>query len=251
MLILQVGEKPCRRASDEADLFRHGVRRNRIQSGQDAPAYLAMAPYDAVLLDLDLPVLPGHELIRIVRKASPTVPIIGFTTHADVRAKVRALDMGADDVQTSFCPVEELLARVRAIQRRVEGRTQSVLRVGNLELSTDAHEISVRGVRVHFTPKEYAILEFLARKPGRPVSKGACLSYLYGGEDEPDPKILDVIICRVRKKLATAGVPHLLESVRGYGFKLSLEQTDDEPQRAVKPDRVLRGQLAPALDEVG
>ena len=204
--------------------FGEGVRHDRVSSGRDVSEYLAAAPYDVVLLDLDLPVLPGQELIRVVRNASPTVPIIGFTCNTDARAKVRALDMGADDVQTSFCPVDELLARVRAILRRVEGRAYPTLRFGEFELSMDAREVSVNGVPIPLSPKEYAIFEFLARKPGRSVSKSACLGYLYGSEDGPDPKILDVIIWRVRKKLMAAGAPHLIKSVRGYGFRLSVEQ---------------------------
>ncbi len=216
MLILQVGEKPCRRASDEADLYRHWRAAQQNSVGSGCAGLSRDGPLRCVLLDLDLPVLPGHELIRNRSQSQPDRPHHRF--H-DPRRRAR---QGPRARHGRRRRADELLSGRGAAGSRAapssgawRGRTQSVLRVGNLELSTDAHEISVRGVRVHFTPKEYAILEFLARKPGRPVSKGACLSYLYGGEDEPDPKILDVIICRVRKKLATAGVPHLLESVRG------------------------------------
>jgi two-component system cell cycle response regulator CtrA len=249
MLVLQVGEKPFRRASDEGDLLRRGVRRHKVDSGQDALEYLTLTPYDVVLLDFDLPAL-RLDLVKSIRCANPIVPIIGFTTNSDAGVKVRALDLGADDVLTALCPLEELLARVRAILRRTENRSHSSLRFGALELSLATREVLVHGVRIHLTPKEYAIFEFLARKRGRPVGKNACLSYLYSAEEEPDPKIIDVIICRVRKKLAAAGVPHLIENVRGYGFKLS-EQESDVPQMHLLAARLSehKDQLKPV--EVG
>jgi two-component system cell cycle response regulator CtrA len=252
MLVLQVGEKPLRRAADGDELIRRGVRRHKVQSGQDALEYLTLTPYDVVLLDLDLPAL-GQDLVRCIRHANQSVPIIGFTTGMDEGSKVRALDMGADDVQTGACPIDELLARVRAILRRTEGRSQSILQFGALELSMDTREVFAHGERIRFTPKEYAIFEFLARKRGRPVSKSACLSYLYGGEEEPDPKIIDVIICRVRKKLVSAGVRHLIDNVRGYGFKLISDPETSLPQLqiAAEPAFELRDQLKPAMVEVG
>ena len=143
---------------------------------------------------------------------------------ATPQAKAKALDQGADDFITTPCDPEELFARIRAIVRRSQGHANSVLRLGPVELSLDRREVRVHGQKLHLSRREFAVLELLFLKQGVILNKVAFLNHLYCGMEEPEMKTIDVIICRLRKKLAVAGVPN----ADRYGVGLRLHPARSE-----------------------
>jgi two-component system cell cycle response regulator CtrA len=216
MLILQIGDRPLRRDQDCSELEGRGFHWERTDSLKEAISFIELYEFDVILADLDI-----HKLdtVRCIRAVS-NVPIIGITTSLDSRVKIVALDLGADDVLTQMCGIDEVLARVRAVVRRSSGHVASKLHCGRLELSLVAHEAKVDGTPLRLGPKEYLLLELLLLKRGSAVSKTACMTHLYGTDEYPEAKTIDVVLCRLRKRLAPHGLAEMIESVWGYGFKL-------------------------------
>jgi DNA-binding response OmpR family regulator len=243
MLILQIGDRPFRRDQDFVELEGKGFRREQTDSLEEAVSFIELYDFDVVLADLDIPGTSGFDTIREIRAVS-NVPVIGITTSVDVRMKVGALDLGADDVISQSCGFDETLARIRAVVRRCLGHVDSKLRCGRLALNLVAHEVTVDGVPLRLGPKEYLLLEFLILKRGSAVSKTACMTHLYGTDEYPEAKTIDVVLCRLRKRLAPHGLGDMIESVWGYGFKLKdLDASGDMPR---VPAPVRRGVLAAA-----
>jgi two-component system cell cycle response regulator CtrA len=176
--------------------------------------------YDIVLLDLLLPDLEGFEVVRRMRIARNHTPVLVLSGMSRPEAKVRALAIGADDFLTKPFDREELLARMQAVVRRCKGFSQPKLRIGSVELNLDSREVRVGATPVHLTGKEYAILELLILRKGMILTKEAFLNHLYGGIDEPEMKIIDVFICKLRKKLAQAGAENLIGTVWGRGYTI-------------------------------
>jgi DNA-binding response OmpR family regulator len=243
MLMLQIGDRPFRRDQDFADLEGKGFHRERTDSFEEAISFIELYEFDVILADLDLSKVPGYDMVREIRAVS-NIPIIAITTSVDPRVKIIALDLGADDVLTQMCGLDEILARVRAVVRRRFGHVDSKLRCGRLELSLVAHEARVDGVALRLGPKEYLLLEFLILKRGTAVSKTACMTHLYGTDEYPEAKTIDVVLCRLRKRLAPHGLAEMIESVWGYGFKLKDPDAEGTVSRAPAPIR--RRVLAPA-----
>jgi two-component system cell cycle response regulator CtrA len=231
MLMLQIGERPLRREDDSTDLERQGFHRERADTLQEAISFIELYDFDVVLADLDLRKTPGLDLIREIRAVS-RIPIIGITTSPDPRGRIGALDLGADDVITQLCSIEELLARIRAVVRRRYGHSQSTLRSGRLELNLVAREARIDDVPLRLGPKEYLLLEFLVLKRGSAVSKTACMTHLYGTDDYPEAKTIDVVLCRLRKRLAPHGLAETIESVWGFGYKLNGPAMEAPPVRS-------------------
>lgn len=220
MMVLHVGEKPFRRTGDADAARQRGIRAERVQSGEEAMEFLRLYDYDIVLLDLDLPDMTGHDLIRRIRAAGKPVPVLAISDAVPARVRAQALDLGADDFLSGPCDIDELLARMRAIVRRSQGHTNSKLRLGCVELNMDSRDVRVNGARLPLSRREYAVLELLFLKQGVILTKGTFLNHLYCGSEEPEMKTIDVIICRLRKKLAAAGVPALVDTVWGSGYIL-------------------------------
>jgi two-component system cell cycle response regulator CtrA len=220
MLVLHVGEKPFRRAGDTEAARQRGIRAERATTGEEAMEFLDLYEYDIILLDFELPGMGGPELIRRVRGARKTVPILAISDAAPARIRAEALDLGADDFVSGVCDMNELLARMRAIIRRGQGHTNSRLRFGCMELNLDSRDVRANGVRLPLSRREYAVLELLFLRQGVVLTKGTFLNHLYCGTEEPEMKTIDVIICRLRKKLAAAGVPALIDTVWGSGYIL-------------------------------
>jgi two-component system, cell cycle response regulator CtrA len=177
--------------------------------------------FDVILLDMRLPGLAGVDFLRQLRAARIRTPVLALSGRATIATKVAAFHAGADDFLEITCDLAELLARVKAVVRRHCGYTQAVLRTGPLELNLDAKEASVAGRPVRLTPREYAVLELLILRKGKPVSKETFMNHLYGGDaDEPEIKIIDVFVCKLRRKLADAGAPDLIGTLWGRGYML-------------------------------
>ena len=177
--------------------------------------------YDIILLDLNLPDMSGFEVLRSLRVAGINTPILILTGLATVADKVRGFEFGADDYLTKPFHCAELVARIHAIVRRSKGHAGSVIQTGDLVVSLDTKTVEVNGARVHVTRKEYQMLELLSLRKGTTLTKEMFLNHLYGGMDEPELKIIDVFICKLRKKLANASNgKNYIETVWGRGYVL-------------------------------
>ena len=230
MLVLRVGQSTFCRGGNDQVLRQHNIRSEQAASGREALEFLRLYEYDLVLMDLQLPDVPAYEVVRMMRAASLKVPVVIMSDTATVQAKVKALDQGADDFLITPCDAAEVLARIRAVVRRSQGHTKSTLVLGPVELLLDRRDVRIHGESLHLSRREYAVLELLFLKQGVILNKGAFLTHLYCGMDEPEMKTIDVIICRLRKKLATAGVPDLIDTVWGCGYILH------EPRIATGPE---------------
>src|SRR5882757_4511871 len=148
--------------------------------------------YDIILLDLNLPDMSGFEVLRSLRVSKVKTPILILTGLAGIEDKVRGLGFGADDYMTKPFHKDELVARIHAIVRRSERHAQSVIRIGDLIVNLDTEAVEVSGRHVHLTGKEYQMLELLSLRKGTFLTREVLLYHLYGGMDEPEPKIIDV-----------------------------------------------------------
>ena len=202
-------------------------------TGEEALELVRHYDYDIVVLDLMLPDMDGFEVVRRIRTGRFDVPVLILSGLSRPQAKVKGLGLGADDFITKPFDKAELLARIQAVVRRSKGYSQPTLRIGPLQLNLDSREVLVSGRPVHLTGKEYAILELLVLRKGMVLTKETFLNHLYGGMDEPEMKIIDVFICKLRKKLAQAGADHLIGTVWGRGYMLR------EPDRGFEPGSVL------------
>jgi two-component system, cell cycle response regulator CtrA len=177
--------------------------------------------YDIILLDLNLPDMSGFEVLRSLRVSKVNTPILILSGLAGIEDKVKGLGYGADDYMTKPFHKTELVARIHAIVRRSQGLAQSVVQTGDLSVNVDAKTVHINQVRVHLTGKEYQMLELLSLRRGTTITKEMFLIQLYGGMDEPEIKIIDVFMCKVRKKLAEASNgKDYIETVWGRGYLL-------------------------------
>jgi two-component system cell cycle response regulator CtrA len=177
--------------------------------------------YDIILLDLNLPDMSGFEVLKHLRVAKVQTPILILSGTSTIENKVKGLGVGADDYLTKPFHKDELVARIHAIVRRSKGHSQSVILTGKLTVNLDTKTVEVQGSRVHLTGKEYQMLELLSLRKGTTLTKEMFLNHLYGGMDEPELKIIDVFICKLRKKLASATEgDNYIETVWGRGYVL-------------------------------
>src|ERR1700726_1046497 len=191
------------------DLGEEGVRLGKLYD------------YDIILLDLNLPDMSGYEVLKTLRVAKIKTPILILSGLAGIEDKVRGLGFGADDYMTKPFHKDELVARIHAIVRRSKGHAQSVIQTGDLVVNLDTKTVEVSAARVHLTGKEYQMLELLSLRKGTTLTKEMFLNHLYGGMDEPELKIIDVFICKPRKKLANASSgKNYIETVWGRGYVL-------------------------------
>jgi two-component system, cell cycle response regulator CtrA len=193
---------------------------DHASSGEEALELVRHYDYDIMVLDLILPDMEGYEVVRRMRLGRNHTPVLVLSGVSRPEAKVKALGLGADDVMSKPFDKAELLARVQAVVRRSKGFSQPRLWVGPLQLNLDSREVTVNGQHVHLTGKEYAILELLVLRKGMVLTKEAFLNHLYGGMDEPEMKIIDVFVCKLRKKLALAGADNLIGTAWGRGYMI-------------------------------
>ena len=205
--------------TDIAETGEEGIHLNRIYD------------YDAIILDLDLPDMSGHEVLRRLRRGKTHAPLLILSGYADVTNKVRGLVTGADDYMTKPFAQDELFARIKAMIRRAHGYSHPQIKTGLLAVDLERKSVEVHGKPLHLTTKEYQILEILCLRKGVTLTKEMMIDHLYGGRDEPAMKIIDVFVCKLRKKLAAAtGGAHYIETVWGRGYVLR-----DPPVKNVKP----------------
>jgi two-component system cell cycle response regulator CtrA len=189
--------------------------------GEEGIDLAKLYDYDLMLLDINLPDMNGLEVLRQLRLAKITTPILILSGNDAAEEKVKGFGFGADDYLTKPFHREELVARIHAIVRRSKGHAQSIITTGRVNVNLDAKTVDVANVPVHLTGKEYQMLELLSLRKGTTLTKEMFLNHLYGGMDEPELKIIDVFICKLRKKLseATKG-ENYIETVWGRGYVL-------------------------------
>jgi two-component system, cell cycle response regulator CtrA len=230
MRILLVEDDPTTSRSIELMLTHANLNVYCTDMGEDGVDLAKLYDYDLILLDLNLPDMSGHEVLRQIRQSRVETPILILSGSDDTENKLKGFGFGADDYLTKPFHREELVARIHAIIRRSKGHSQSVIRTGRVAVNLDAKTVDVEGKSVHLTGKEYQMLELLSLRKGTTLTKEMFLNHLYGGMDEPELKIIDVFICKLRKKLAEAtGGANYIETVWGRGYVLR------DPQAATTP----------------
>ncbi len=177
--------------------------------------------YDIIILDLNLPDMHGYDVLKKLRLAKVETPILILSGMKEPDDKVKGLVFGADDYLTKPFDKAELVARINAIVRRSKGHAQSIIKTGRLSVNLDTRAVEVDDEPIHLTGKEYGILELLSLRKSTTLTKEMFLNHLYGGMDEPELKIINVFVCKLRKKIASAtGGDHYIETVWGRGYVL-------------------------------
>jgi two-component system cell cycle response regulator CtrA len=201
-------------------------------SGEEGTELGKLYDYDIILLDIGLPDMSGFDVLRALRLAKIKTPILILSGLGATEDKVKGLVSGADDYITKPFHKDELVARIRAIVRRSQGHATSTVTVGDLVINVDEKIAYVSGNRIHLTTKEFQVLEALAMRRGSTLTKEMILNQLYSGMDEPELKIIDVFICKLRKKLTSAsGGRDFIETIWGRGYTLR-EFSEAEQQQA-------------------
>lgn len=221
MRILLVEDDPSTSKSIELMLTHANLNVYSTDLGEEGVDLAKLYDYDLILLDLGLPDMNGHEVLRQLRLARVETPILILSGSDDAESKIKGFGFGADDYLTKPFHRDELVARIHAIIRRSKGHSQSVIRTGKVHVNLDAKTVEVGGKTVHLTGKEYQMFELLSLRKGTTLTKEMFLNHLYGGMDEPELKIIDVFICKLRKKLSKAtGGDNYIETVWGRGYVL-------------------------------
>ena len=221
MWILLIEDDAATSRSIELKLKSEGFGCDTKRLGEDGLAAAKLYDYGVILLDLMLPDMEGLEVLRRLRADNLDTPVLILSGLSDIGTKSEGLSIGADDYLVKPFDNRELLARIEAVRRRSQGHEDSVFRAGDLAVNFDDQSVEVGGKRVHVTPNEYGILELLCRRQGVVMSKEAILNHLYAGRDEPELKIIDVFVCKLRKRLTEAsGGEIYIETVWGRGYIL-------------------------------
>ena len=233
MRVLLVEDDSSVAKSIELMLHSEGFIVDSTDLGEDGLEIGKLYDYDIIILDLMLPDIDGYEVLRRLRSARVTTPILILSGLSELDHKIKGLGVGADDYLTKPFDKRELIARIQAIVRRSKGHSDSVIRTGRLTVNLDTRTVEVDSSPLHLTGKEYGILELLSLRKGTTLTKEMFLNHLYGGMDEPELKIIDVFICKLRKKLANASAgKNYIETVWGRGYVLR-EPTETEERMAV------------------
>ena len=216
---------------DERDLARH-LRRGLEESAwtvdvcervEDAWQQLRLNPYDLVLLDLGLPDQDGSELLRRLRAAGHSTPVLILTARGAVEDRIAGLNAGADDYLSKPFVFGELLARIQALHRRGHQRDLVALQVGDLALDVLRRQARRGERRIELTAREFSLLEFLMRHAGEVVTRSMLADHVWGERYDSLSNLIEVFVNRLRRKLEADGAPRLLHTVRGAGYVLSAE----------------------------
>ncbi|HYD75180.1 response regulator transcription factor [Ramlibacter sp.] len=216
MRLLLVEDEPALRRQVSQALTEAGYAVDTADNGQDALHLGSVEPYDAIVLDLGLPVLDGLSVLRRWRAGGLATPVLILTARDLWHEKVAGIDAGADDYLAKPFHVEELLARLRALIRRSQGLASAVLSCGPVTLDTRSGRVTCDGAPVALTSHEFKLLAYLMHRPGTVVSRTELTEHLYAQDFERDSNTIEVFVGRLRRKLP----PGMIETVRGMGYRL-------------------------------
>lgn len=217
MRILLAEDDAALRSQLSAQLRRAGYAVDEAPDGREALFQGETEAFDAVVLDLGLPMLDGITVLQRWRQAGRPMPVLILTARGSWHEKVAGIDAGADDYLTKPFHAEELLARLRALIRRAQGQASPLLRHGDLTLDTRARRVTWQGQPASLTSHEYKVLEYLMHRPGTVVSRGELIEHIYAQDFDRDSNTVEVFIARLRKKLGA----NVIETVRGLGYRLA------------------------------
>jgi len=221
MRILLIDDEPATARGIKLALGPEGFDVHTAELGEQGIDLGKRNEYDAIILDLQLPDMNGLEVLKTLRTSKVNTPVLMLSGDATVEARIKSLDIGADDYVTKPFHKDELAARICAIVRRSRVHEQSFITVGKVVVNLDMKTVEAAGAKVPLTIKEYQLLECLLLKKGTTLTKFALLTYLYSGMDEPPEKIIDVFVCKLRKKLAAAlNGDNYIRTVWGHGYEL-------------------------------
>jgi two-component system cell cycle response regulator CtrA len=221
MRVLLVEDDPSTAKAIELSLASEGIICDTTELGEEGLEIGKLYDYDIIILDLMLPDIDGYEVLRRFRAAKINTPILILSGLSGPDQKIKGLGYGADDYLTKPFNKGELIARIQAIVRRSKGHSESIIRTGKLLVNLDTRAVEVNGQTLHLTSKEYGIIELLSLRKGSTLTKEMFLNHLYGGIDEPELKIIDVFVCKLRKKLQdSSGGENYIETVWGRGYVL-------------------------------
>lgn len=233
MRVLVIEDDQATAQSLQMMLESEGMVVDTTDLGEDGLEIGKLYDYDIIILDLMLPDIGGIEVLRRLRDARVETPVLILSGLNEADDKVKGLGTGADDYLTKPFDKAELMARIQAVVRRSKGHAQSIIKTGKLSVNLDAHTVDIDSHPIHLTGKEYGILELLSLRKGTTLTKEMFLNHLYGGMDEPELKIIDVFICKLRKKLSAAtGGDNYIETIWGRGYVLRDPDGDTETSAA-------------------
>ncbi|MDY0870573.1 response regulator transcription factor CtrA [Dongia rigui] len=235
MRVLVVEDDSNTAQSIELMLKAEGYIVDTTNLGEDGLEIGKLYDYDIIILDLMLPDIDGYEVLRRLRAARINTPILILSGLSELDSKIKGLGFGADDYLTKPFDRRELIARLQAIVRRSKGHSDSIIKTGRLTVNLDTRTVEVESQPLHLTGKEYGILELLSLRKGTTLTKEMFLNHLYGGMDEPELKIIDVFVCKLRKKLSTAtGGENYIETVWGRGYVLRDPEDSSLPAKTAE-----------------
>ena len=232
MRVLLVEDDSSTAKSIEMMLKSEGYIVDITDLGEDGLEIGKIYEYDIIILDLMLPDMDGYEVLKRLRAAKISTPILILSGLSELDNKLKGLGFGADDYLTKPFDKRELMARVQAIVRRSQGHAQSEITIGKVKINLDTRTVEAAGKPVHLTGKEYGILELLALRKGSTLTKEMFLNHLYGGMDEPEVKIIDVFICKLRKKIQQVTGDNYIETVWGRGYVLRDPEAEKKQKAA-------------------
>ncbi len=232
MRVLLIEDDTSTARSIEVALAAEGIICDSAEVGEEGVEIGKIYDYDAIVVDLMLPDIDGYEVLLRLRSAKIKTPIVILSGLSSVDKKIKALGFGADDYLTKPFNRSELVARIQAVVRRSKGHSESVVRFDKVSINLDTRTVEVCDKQVHLTNKEYAILELLAMRKGSVLTKEMFLNHLYSSIDEPEIKIIDVFVCKLRKKLAKASNgTNYIATVWGRGYMLKDYENDEEREQ--------------------
>lgn len=223
MRVLVVEDELILREQLCAVLHEQGYAVDAAKDGEEAWYFASEYHYDVAVLDLGLPKMDGMELIKKIRDAGKSYPVLILTARSHWQEKVNGLSAGADDYLTKPFHTEELLARLNALMRRAAGFAQPTMKLGPIEINTVTQQVTCNGLQMELTAYEYKVLEYLAHNPGKVVSKTELTEHLYDQDEDRDSNVLEVFVGRLRKKLDPDNSLLPIETLRGRGYRLTLK----------------------------
>lgn len=245
MRVLLVEDDPSTAKAIELSLASEGIICDTTELGEEGLEIGKIYDYDIIILDLMLPDIDGYEVLRRFRAAKINTPILILSGLSGPDQKIKGLGYGADDYLTKPFNKGELIARIQAVVRRSKGHSESIIRTGKLTVNLDTRSVEIDGKALHLTSKEYGILELLSLRKGSTLTKEMFLNHLYGGIDEPELKIIDVFVCKLRKKLQEAsGGLNFIETVWGRGYMLKDPEAEGAAEAPAKAKKSAKKKVA-------
>lgn len=235
MRVLLVEDDSSTAKSIELMLKSEGYVIDATDLGEDGIDLGKIYEYDIIILDLMLPDMDGYQVLKELRDAKIETPVLILSGLTELDNKIKGLGFGADDYLTKPFDKRELIARIQAIVRRSQGHSQSTITTGKVMVNLDSRTVEVDGAPLHLTGKEYGIIELLSLRKGSTLTKEMFLNHLYGGMDEPEVKIIDVFVCKLRKKIADmAAGDNYIETVWGRGYVLRDPRENEKKAQAAR-----------------